>query len=423
MKAFFENAQNFSSETPSPEKLPTEEMQRRHALCCELCHADRPQLGGILIFSPLAIYYLTGTLTDGIFWLPFNDKPLLFVRRAEERARMESPLASIYTLPMGFQWSQLVDLCQEYGAPLTHTMAVEMGSLSWADSREFRNAFIRYDIMPADGHILQARARKSPWELRKMRRAGELHADALCRILPPLLHVGMSERDIARVAWEVFFSLGHCGMNRMGNFGEECFLGHVAVGDNGNYPSHFNGPLGLRGEHPATPYMGNADSIWQNNHILSTDMGFVFEGYHTDKTQMYFSGKIRDMPDVARKAHDACIDIQQRAAERLCAGAIPSNIWEEAKARAEKWGVAEGFMGFGNNKVRFLGHGIGLVIDETPVIATRFDAPLVEGMTLAIEPKVGIPGVGMVGVENTFEVTRTGGVSLTGTDFSIIEVL
>jgi Xaa-Pro aminopeptidase len=77
-------------------------------------------------------------------------------------------------------------------------------------------------------------------------------------------------------------------------------------------------------------------------------------------------------------------------------------------------------MALGGNKVGFVGHGIGLALDETPVIAKGFDAPLEEGMVIALEPKLGIPGFGMVGLENTFEVTASGGRSLTGDATAIL---
>jgi Xaa-Pro aminopeptidase len=81
-----------------------------------------------------------------------------------------------------------------------------------------------------------------------------------------------------------------------------------------------------------------------------------------------------------------------------------------------------GFMGLGNNKVHFVGHGIGLAIDEYPVIAEGFELPLEEGMVLAVEPKVGISEVGMVGTENTFEVTANGGKAITGNNYEIITI-
>jgi len=79
-------------------------------------------------------------------------------------------------------------------------------------------------------------------------------------------------------------------------------------------------------------------------------------------------------------------------------------------------------MGFGNRQVKFLGHGVGLVIDETPVIAKGFDSPLEENMVLALEPKKGIENVGIVGIENTFIVTPDGGRCITGNSKGLIQV-
>ena len=150
------------------------------------------------------------------------------------------------------------------------------------------------------------------------------------------------------------------------------------------------------------------------------DVGFGFEGYNTDKTQMYWSGTRSSVPDVVREAYELCRELQERAASSLRPGVLPSSIWEDACDYVRLTGFAEGFMGLGDNKVQFLGHGIGLVIDEQPVLASRYEEPLQESMTLAIEPKIGLPGIGMVGVENTFEVTSGGGKSITGNRFDLL---
>ena len=150
------------------------------------------------------------------------------------------------------------------------------------------------------------------------------------------------------------------------------------------------------------------------------DVAFAFEGYNTDKTQMYWSGARPSVPDVVRRAYELCQEIQERVAGSLRPGVLPSSIWQEARDYVQSTGFVEGFMGLGDNKVHFLGHGIGLVIDEQPVLAHRFDAPLQEGMALAVEPKIGLPGIGMVGVENTFEVTPGGGRCITGNRFEML---
>ncbi|MDO9631157.1 MAG: M24 family metallopeptidase, partial [Humidesulfovibrio sp.] len=249
---------------------------------------------------------------------------------------------------------------------------------------------------------------------------GERHHMGLYDILPKLIRPGMSEREIAHLAWGVFFELGHQGVLRMSAFGEEAFLGHVSAGDSGNYPSSFNGPLGLRGEHPAAPVMGYAGHLWQPGHPLGLDIGFQLEGYHTDKTQTYWAGKAGSIPVEVASAHSFCVDVQAWLAENLRPGALVSELYAHCAAWAVKAGFGEGFMGLGENKVPFLGHGIGLAIDGYPAIAKGFDRPVERGQVFALEPKHGIPGLGMVGVENTFEVTDSGAVCITGDRYDMV---
>jgi Xaa-Pro aminopeptidase len=65
-------------------------------------------------------------------------------------------------------------------------------------------------------------------------------------------------------------------------------------------------------------------------------------------------------------------------------------------------------MGSGKERIRFVGHGVGLELDEFPFLNAGQTMPLQEGMVIALEPKVVFPGKGAVGVENTHVVTRDG---------------
>jgi len=238
----------------------------------------------------------------------------------------------------------------------------------------------------------------------------------------PFLSAGMTEEAVAHRVWEILFGQGHHGILRMQNFGEEIFLGHVSAGDSGNYPSVMNGPVGVRGLHSSVPFMGSASIVWHEGQPLTIDVGFSLEGYQTDKTQVYWAGTRETIPAPVRAAHDFCVDLQQRLAEKLLPGTTPAELAAFAFSRAAAKGWQEGFMGLGGNKVGFVGHGIGLAIDEYPALAPGMDLPLEEDMVLALEPKIGIPGTGMVGVENAFQVTSSGGHCFTGHDFDIIPV-
>ncbi|HWQ44777.1 MAG TPA: M24 family metallopeptidase, partial [Methanosarcina barkeri] len=140
---------------------------------------------------------------------------------------------------------------------------------------------------------------------------------------------------------------------------------------------------------------------------------------NTDKTTTYMFGA--SLPQYAIDAHNKCVAIQNEAASMLKSGAIPSEIYNSIMNKLDSE-FLQNFMGFGNRKVKFLGHGVGLLIDELPVIAEGFDEPLQEGMVFALEPKKGIENIGMVGIENTFIVTAEGGECITGDNPGLIPV-
>ncbi len=396
------------------EIIPFEELAHRHAKCRMLLAQHCPEAGGLLVVSRIAIYYLTGTLANGIFWLPLEGKPVLLVRKGLERVALECPHENLLATTTLRSYGELAKKIAAYGNPLPSVIAAEKTALPWHLAEMLMSRMPEQRFITGDTVLARARAVKTPWELTKMRQAGSMHHTAVHTLLPSRLQPGMSERDISLLVWELFFSLGAAGPARMSNFGEEVFLGHVSAGDIGNYPSHYNGPLGLMGTHPATPFMGNAKAIWHKNAPLAIDTCFTFEGYNTDKTQLYFSGSQEAMPVAAAKAHQLCLDIEQTVAEQLCVGAIPEKLYALAISMADKAGFTNEFMGAGGNQVPFLGHGIGLAVDEWPVLALRFSEPLQAGMTIALEPKIGIPGFGMVGSENTYEVTEKGGVCISG---------
>ncbi len=399
------------------ERIPRPELELRWERCRSLLREIAPEAGGLLVFSRLNIYYLSGIWPNGVFWLPLDGEPVLLVRRGLERARLESSCEAIASYR---SFRELPDLIKDNGSALSLTVAAEMSGLSWSLSQGLIRSLDGHVLVPGDMLLHRTRCVKTPWELAKLRIVGQRHNTALREFLPLRISPGMTEREIAHRIWEVFFSQGHQGLMRMQNFGEEIFLGHVAAGDSANYPSVFDGPLGLRGEHPAVTHMGYAGKVWQEDEPLALDVGFALEGYHTDKTQVYWPGTKDSLPDQVSRAHAFCIQVQGWLAEHLVPGAIPSRLFSHCWEWAEKQGWAEGFMALDSNKVRFLGHGIGLAIDEYPALAKGFDAPLEEGTVLALEPKIGIRGLGMVGVENTFEVTNDGGRCLTGDDYSIV---
>jgi Xaa-Pro dipeptidase len=401
------------------ERLERSELTTRHARCRALLRALLPEAGGLLVTGHPAIYYFTGTLADGVLWLPLEGEPVLAVRKGIERAGLESPLEAVAAY-RGFQ--ELPSVLAGAGSALPGTVAVDKAGLTWQQAELLLARLPGYTFLSGDGIVARTRAIKSEEELRKLREAGRRHHQALRFLLPRRIRPGQSELAIGHALWDIFFSLEHCGPLPTGLPGSGLFLGNICAGENGNYPTAYNGPLGIKGTHPAAPAMGHARAVWQKGDILTIDVGFNFEGYLTDKTEVYFAGRAEDIPAPVRKAQAAAEAIETAAAAMLRPGMRPAAIYAEGLRMARDLGFADGFMGLGGNKVPFLGHGIGLTVSDWPIIAQGFGEPLEPGMVVALEPKIGLPGYGMAGTENTYEITPSGARCLTGNERGIIRV-
>ena len=358
------------------------------------------------------LYYLTGTICDGILLMRRGGDNTLWVRRNYDRCMLESEFTDIR--PM----ASFRDIAASAGT-LPDTLYLDMAHASL----EWYGLFSKYlqfkDVLPNDAVMLKVRSIKSEYELVRMRAAGSAIDRILTRELPGLMRDGISEAVLGAQLLALFIENGHHGVSRfmMRNTAE--LLGHIAFGESSLYPGVFNGASGIAGLCPAVPALGRLARCLSAGDLVFIDVCFGVEGYNVDKTLVY-SYK-RGQPEYIVAAHRHCLELQQLAASLLRPGSTPSEIYEQVLDSVSSE-YRHRFMGVPGRTVPFIGHSVGLYVDETPVIAKGFNSPLERNMTIAIEPKMGFEGIGMIGAENTYLVTDDGGVSLTGSLTEIIEV-
>jgi Xaa-Pro aminopeptidase len=343
-------------------------------------------------------------MQEGVLFIPRSDEAVFWVRRSYERATEESLFPSIK--PMESYRDAAVTMKN-----LPDTLYLEKEIVPIGMLQRFQKYFPFTVIESADVQIAKVRSIKSKYELALMEQSGKIHQRVTEELVPGILREGMSEMEFFCDLYSVLIHEGHHGVARFGMFDTESILGQIAFGESSIYPTSFNGPGGNYGMSPAVPIHGSRNRKLRKGDLVFVDTGCGVEGYHTDKTMTYMFGK--SLPEEAIKIHQQCVELQNRVAAMLKPGAIPSVIYNEIMGGLSP-AFLENFMGFGSRKVKFLGHGIGLTIDELPVIANGFDEPIQEGMVFAVEPKKGIPHIGMVGIENTFIVTPRGGRNITG---------
>lgn len=392
--------------------LPKEESKHRLQRLFELLNDSDHYWDSALIIDKISLYYFTGTMPDGVLLIRRQGDVMLFVRRSYERACEESPLKNIYYM------NSYKDIISKIDGDLGKTY-IETEKMPIAMLNRIQKHLPIEQVLPLDKLLLKTRSIKSPYELDFIKESGRQHNRVLTEIMPNLFQEGMSEIELLSRLYNAMLAEGHQGLARFAGFQTEVWVGQYGFGASTLAATNFDGPGGMTGMSPLLPSIGSRDRRLQKGDLIFIDIAYGYMGYQTDKTQVYsFKGRL---PEQALDLHNQCIAAQRMAAAQLKPGNIPSEIYINVCQQISPE-LKENFMGYAPRRVAFIGHGVGLYIDEYPVIAKGFDEPLVENMVVAIEPKVGVSGVGTVGVEDTYLVTANGGVCLTGGGREVIEV-
>ena len=256
--------------------------------------------------------------------------------------------------------------------------------------------------------VRNARAVKTAFEIDCIRQAA-LQLDKMFLDIPSQLHEGLPEFELAARIEYVLRMAGHQGLTRVRRFNMEMHYGAVSFGETSAYPHAFDGPVGVRGLYPAVPAMGSKKTLKRGEPIM-IDICGGYAGYIADGSRTYSIGAVSPQ---MKDTHQFILELNAWIEQQLRPGNIPSEIYSTIMDRVAKTSFAQHFMGAGENQVRFVAHSVGLELDEIPVIAPKFDAPLESGVVLAVEPKVFYPGLGGVGTENTYVINDSGCERLT----------
>jgi Xaa-Pro aminopeptidase len=386
------------------EYIQREELERRWARVRRFMETD-----ALIVLQNVDQFYLTGTLQNGVLWFPREGEPVFAVRKSYERAKIESPLKNIFPLK---SFSELPALIPNPGSALGFEFDVVPVATFQQVAKQFPNSKHVDGVKP----LREARAVKTHYEIECIRRAAAMLDKAFLDI-PDHLREGMAEFELAARIEYVMRMAEHQGRLRVRRFNMEMYFGCVSFGETSAYPHNFDGPVGVRGLYPAVQAMGSRKKLKRSDPVM-VDVCGGYAGYIADGSRTYSLGPVSTQ---MRDTHSFILDLNDWIETRLKPGIIPSELYANIQDRVAKTPFAPHFMGAGENQVKFVAHSVGLELDETPVIAPKFDAPLEAGVVLAVEPKVFYPGMGGVGVENTYVITEAGCQRLTTSPQQIFE--
>lgn len=383
--------------------LPEEEIVLRHGKVKALMKCQGIDFA--LIADNATIYYLTGRVYAGFVGLYADENiPVqYFVRR-----------------PVGLTGEGLTYIRKPEDIPALllmdkiESVGLEFDCQAYSSCLRLMKVFAGKNPVNVSGVIRKVRSVKTAFELGLLRRSGIIHTNVYERI-PSLYQDGMTDLEF-QIEIERESRLKGClGQFRISGGSMELFMANILVGDNADNPTPYDFAMGGAGQDPSLPVGANGTVLKPGVSVM-VDCNGNYTGYMTDMTRVFSIGKLTDL---AYKAHECSIHICRVLEEQGKPGIEAKELYNKAVEIAEASGLSDYFMGH-KQKAGFVGHGIGIEINEGPVLAPRSKDVLESGNVIAIEPKFVIPGVGAVGIENSYVVSEDGLVRLTHAPEEII---
>lgn len=356
----------------------------------------------VLICDNASLFYLTGRVFAGYMLLHPEGAPEYFIKR-----------------PLELSGNNITYIRKPEEIPhRISTLGLELSTLPYADAIRLQKALGASEIVNISPALMDARAVKTPVEIDRLREDG-IRQSAIYLHIPRLFRRGMTDLEL-QAAIEYHSRLEGClGIFRVNGPSMELHMGSVLTGDNADTPSPYDFAMGGAGISPALPVGASGEEI-KPDHVVMVDMNGCFNGYMTDMTRMFINA------DSAAKADPRVIkawECSRKICHALAASARPGveakALFGQALNIARADGLEAYFMGH-RQHAPFVGHGVGIQVNELPVIAPRSKAVMAEGNVIALEPKFVIPGCGAIGIENTYVVTPDGLDCLTNATEEII---
>lgn len=359
-----------------------------------------------IITSSVNIYYLFGQVFDGFLYVLPEGNPIKFVRRP---AGIDGDNVIYIHKP-----ELIVEHLTRLNIDSPKRIMIESDVLSHSVASRLTAAMGNPETLNVSSEMRRIRSVKSKYELDVMRECAKIHASVYNKI-PDIYKSGMTDMEFQIELEYIMRKSGSVGIFKTFGPNMDIFMGSVLAGDNAHEASPFDFALGGGGVSPLLPLGANGTKLMPGT-TLMVDMAGNYRPIMDDMTRTF---AIEYAPDLAYKAHEVSIEINNRIMETSKAGTACADLYFIAENMAKENGLSDYFMGT-TQQAKFVGHGVGLEINEPPVLAPRSRDILLSGMTIAVEPKFVLPGIGAVGVENTYVVNDTGLEKITICEESLI---
>jgi len=392
------------------ELTPPEEIQKRIERLQS--YLTKENVESCLILQNVDLFYFSGTVQRSYLFIPGEGDPSLIVQKDFDRARRESPLKNIIPIERPKAISSI--LKKEGGLK---RIGLEWDVLPVNQLKQMEKMFPYSEFVDISKAIKQVRMIKSQYEIDQLRRSARI-LDEVFEYAKRVLKPGMTEIEAESHLVELGRLRGHQGLTRMRAWNQDMINACVLSGNSGSVLTHLDVSVIGPGISPAFPQGSSFNPIGRDVPV-QIDFSVAYDGYITDGARTYVIGTL---PEKLKEAYGVALEIRDEMEKMAKPGVPCSQLYHLSSQIVKKRGLQDHFIGTRKHQAPFVGHGIGLEIDELPLLAMGFFQPLEVGMVFAFEPKFIFPEIGAIALEDDYVVTEKGVEKLTNADDQIIVI-
>ena len=373
------------------------------------------ELSAALLFYSRDILYYTGTAQPS-YLAVFPEDYFLFVRSGFERAlndafipkekiREERRLETIY---------QSVFLKSR----MNKKIGIELDILTADQFFKYKEVFLGYEFVNVSPVILEQRKRKDASEVAKIKKAcAAIHMGH--NAVLQSLREGITELELAAAVENAHRLAGHEGILFIRQPDFFMSRGPISSGPNLFKISGVVYTITGVGLSPSVPAGPSRRSILTGDLVI-VDIPTLVDGYHADQTRSYILGEANEK---IKTLYNHLKEISDYIIESIKPGLKYSEIYQMAIEKSKELKGTDAFLNFGKGrKSHMVGHGIGLELNEPPILSLHDDSEVSDGHVVAVDMHMMDEKVGVVKLEDVILITDKGNEILTKSPRSLFEV-
>ncbi len=366
-----------------------------------------------LIMYKSDLYYYSGTGQSCILTIPMEGEPILFARRLKERIEEETKLDEIVPIRSS---KEIYKELKERGLKVEEgRMGLEADVIPAEMYKKTEEIFPNKEAVSIGNTLRMIRAVKDEKEIELLKKSAKI-LDEVQELVPDIVKEGMTEVELSgKLYAEMRIRGGQAAVRSRDFYTEGGGNGFVLSGNNTALATYTLTATGGPGLHQSNPFGPNMKKIKEGELIL-VDLSIAYNGYITDETRCYTIGKANQK---IKERYQLQLDVENEMAKLMREGKNAMEVYAETYEYAKERGIKENLMGGG--EIPFLAHGVGLELNDFPVITKRFDYMLQKGNVLAAEPKLNYYGEMTIGSENTYVVKKNNAETITKAPHPILE--